>query len=62
MRILQAAVRVVGNGNAQVLVHKAIPKRGDILGHGLAGKQHALDLVAHHNVQRIGELIGLGAD
>ena len=62
MRILQAAARVVGNGNAQVLIHEAIPKRGDILGCGLAGKQHALDLVAHHNVQRIGELVGLGAD
>ena len=62
MRILQAAVRVVGNGNAQVLVHKAVPKRGDVLGRGLAGKQHALDLVAHHNMQRIGELVGLGAD
>ena len=55
-------MRVVGNGNAQVLIHKAIPKRGDVLGRGLAGKQHALDLVAHHNVQRIGELVGLGAD
>ena len=55
-------MRVVGNGNAQVLIHEAIPKRGDILGCGLAGKQHALDLVAHHNVQRIGELVGLGAD
>ena len=62
MRILQAAARVVGNGNAQVLVHKAVPKRGDVLGRGLAGKQHALNLVAHHNVQRIGELVGLGAD
>ena len=62
MRILQAAVCVVGNGNAQVLVHKAIPKRGDVLGRGLAGKQHALNLVAHHNVQRIGELVRLGAD
>ena len=62
MRILQAAARVVGNGNAQVLVHKAIPKRGDVLGCGLAGKQHALNLVAHHNMQRVGELVGLGTD
>ena len=62
MRILQAAARVVGNGNAQVLVHKAIPKRGDVLGRGLAGKQYALDLVAHHNMQRVGELVSLGAD
>ena len=62
MRILQAAARVVGNGNAQVLIHEAVPKRGDVLGRCLAGKQHALNLVAHHNVQRIGELVGLGAD
>ena len=62
MRVLQAAARVVGNRNAQVLVHKAVPKCGDILGRGLAGKQHALNLVAHHNVQRVGELVGLGAD
>ena len=62
MRILQAAARVVGNRNAQVLVHKAIPKHGDVLGRGFAGKQHTLNLVAHHNMQRVGELVGLGAD
>ena len=62
MRILQTAARVVGNGNAQILVHKTIPKRGDVLGRGLAGKQHALDLVAHHNMQWVGELVRLGAD
>ena len=62
MDVLQTAVSVIGNIDAQVLVHKTAPQGGDIAGRCLAGKEQALDLIAHHDVEGIGELVGLGAN
>ena len=62
MRILQCAVRVVRHVHAEVLLVERIPALGYLLGVQLAVEHRALELVAHHYVQAVGELIGLDTD
>ena len=60
--VLQRAVGVVGNVQAQVLLVLLGPKPRHVPGRCLAAKEQLLNLVAHQDVQRIGQLVGVAAN
>ena len=60
--VLQAALAVIGNLHAQILLVQLCPRGRDLLCRQGARNELLLDLVPHHNVQAVGQLIGLGAD
>ena len=62
MAVLQAALAVIGNLHAQILLVQLCPRGRDLLCRQGARNELLLDLVPHHNVQAVGQLIGLGAD
>ena len=60
--VLQAAVGVIGYIHAEVLFVLGVPCSGQV-GHGQrALHQRLLQLIADHDVQRVGQLVSLGAD
>ena len=60
--VLEAALGIVGHIHAQVLLVQPVPLGGHVL--DLQGAVHELllHLIADHDVQGIGQLVGLGAD
>ncbi len=54
--------RSEGDIHAQVLLIQAIPCGGQVMGGDGAGEHLLFQLIANHDVQAVGELIGLGAD
>ena len=50
MGVLQTAVRIVGNLEPQVILGKGAPEGGNICCLSLASKEHALNVVAQHDV------------
>ena len=62
VHVLQAAQRVGGHVEAEVALVALVPQAGDVGRAGLAAHEQLLDLVADDDVERVGELVGLGAD
>ena len=62
MRILQNAVRIVRHIHTEIFLIQAVPLRREFLRRELAVHQLPFQLIAHHDVQRIGQLICLNAD
>ena len=60
--VLQHAVGVVGDLDAEQPPHAVVPRRRQVGDGERALDQRALELEAHHDVQRVGELVGLDAD
>ena len=60
--VLQAPFRVTGWTDPQALFHEIVPGLGDAANGELAAEDALLQVVAQHDVQRIGELIGIHAD
>ena len=62
MDVLQTAVGIVGHIDAEVLFILGVPGGGQV-GHGQCALHQGLfQLIAHHDMQGVGQLVGLGAD
>ena len=62
MAVLQNAVLIVRHINAEILLVKAVPLAWQVVYLELAVHHTLFQLVAHHDVQAVGDLVGLGAD
>ena len=62
MAVLQNAVFVVRHVDAEVFLVKAVPLARQVVYLELAVHHALFELVAHHDVQAVGDLVGLGAD
>ena len=62
MAVLQNAVLVVRHVDAEVFLVKAVPLARQVVYLELAVHHALFELVAHHDVQAVGDLVGLGAD
>ena len=62
MDVLEDPERVVGGHDAQVLLHLVVPDPREVLDGDRAVEEALLDLEAHANVERVGELVGVHAD
>ena len=62
MAVLQHAVLVVRHVDAEVFLVKAVPLAWQVVYLELAVYHALFELVAHHDVQAVGDLVGLGAD
>ena len=62
MGVLQHALPVVGHVDAQILLVQPVPLAGQIVGGEGAVEHPLLQLVAHHDVQAVRQLVGLRAD
>ena len=62
MAVLQNAVLVVRHVDAEVFLIKAVPLARQVVYLELAVHHALFKLVAHHDVQAVGDLVGLGAD
>ena len=60
--ILEDALPVVGHVHAQIRLVQAVPLGGQVVGRQLPGEHPPLQLIAHHDMQAVGQLVGLGAD
>ena len=62
VHVLQAAVAVVGRGDAEVGLEARAPGLGQVLDREPALQQLQLQVEAQHDVQIVGHLVGVGAD
>src|SRR5256886_14251619 len=60
--VLQAAFDVVGGANPEALPHAGPPRFRQITHRQFRGEQLLLQLVAQHDVQRVGELVRVDPD
>ena len=62
MNVLQHAAAVVGRSDAKVGAQALLPRLGEIPDGKLALEQRDLEIEAQHDVEVVGDLIGIGAD
>ena len=62
MAVLQHAVLVVRHVDAEIFLVKAVPLARQVVHLEFAVHHTLFELVAHHDVQAVGDLVGLGAD
>ena len=62
MAVLQNAVLVVRHVDAEVLLVKSVPFARQVVYLEFAVHHALFQLIAHHDVQAVGDLVGLGAD
>src|SRR6516165_12764871 len=62
VNVLQAALEVIRGANAEALLHAGIPGFPQVAHRELTGKQLFLQLVAQHDVERVGELVRVDPD
>ena len=62
MNVLQAPLHIVRRADAEPLLHPGVPGFGQVAHRQLSGEQLLLQLVAQHDVQRVGELVRIHAD
>ena len=62
MHVLQAAVAIVGRLDAEIGAHARAPRFGQVLHRELAFQHFQLEIEAQHDVQIVGDLVGVGAD
>ena len=62
MAVLQNAVLVVRHVDAEIFLVKAVPLARQVVHLEFAVHHTLFKLVAHHDVQAVGDLVGLGAD
>ena len=62
MGVLQDALPVVGDIHAQILLVQPVPLGGQVVGGEGAVEHPLLQLVAHHDMQAVGQLVRLRAD
>ena len=62
MHVLQAAVAIVGRGEAEVRLEARAPGLGQVLDREPAFQHGQLQVEPHHDVQIVGHLVGVGAD
>lgn len=62
VHVLQTAVAIVGRYDAEIGLHGGAPSLGQIFHAQSAFEQLELEVEAQHDVQIVGDLIGIGAD
>ena len=62
MHVLQTAIAVVARSNAEIGLHAGAPSFGEILDAEMAFEQFQLQVETHHDMQIIGDLVGIRAD
>ena len=61
MHVLQAALRVVRDGDTEIVLIFLIPKRGNFIDRDLAVHERLFQFIADHNVQAVGQLVCVAA-
>ena len=61
MHVLQAALRVVRDGDAEIVLIFLIPKRGNFIDRDLAVHERLFQFIADHDVQAVGQLVRVAA-
>ena len=62
MAVLEASLPVAGNIHAQIFLVQPLPLRRNVFDRQRPTDQLLFDLVAHHDVQAVGQLVGFGTD